>query len=147
MAEVLGIVAGGAGLASLAIQIFDDAQKIKELYSGIRDAPTEFKSLLDEIQLFGTVLALFANDSERRMTNAEFASAQSQVVRQCQGLYDELHPILIRLSTSLIGRQRAISWITVKSIFQKKKIEQMLIKLERAKSTLMLARLYVHLCS
>jgi len=121
MAEVLGIVAGGAGLASLAIQILDDSQKIRELYAGIRDAPAEFKSLLDEIQLFGTALALFTRDSERRESKPDFASAKTQVIQQCQSLHNELHPILIRLSASLVSRKRVVSWISVKSVFQKEK--------------------------
>jgi hypothetical protein len=147
MAEVLGIVAGGAGLASLAIQILDDVQKIRELYAGIRDAPTEFQSLLDEIQLFGMVMSLFARDGKQLKSNHEFATAESQVLRHCQSLHDELSPILARLASSLVGRKRAVSWISVKSIFQKRKIDQMLVKLERAKSTLVLARLYVPLQS
>lgn len=145
MAEVFGIVAGGAGLASLSIQILDDVVKIRELYTGIRDAPTEFQSLLDEIQLVGMIMSLFARDSEQLKSNPEFATTQVQVLRHCQSLHDELRPILVRLVSSLAGRKRAVSWISVKSIFQKKKIDQMLMKLERAKSTLVLARLYVHL--
>lgn len=145
MAEVLGIVAGGAGLASLAIQILDDVQKIRELYTAIRNAPTEFQSLLDEIQLFCMVISLYARDSEQLKSKHEIAVAQNQVVRHCQGLHDELRPILAQLTNSLVSRKRAISWISVKSIFQRRKIDQMMTKLERAKSTLMLARLYVPL--
>ncbi|KEF57133.1 uncharacterized protein A1O9_07323 [Exophiala aquamarina CBS 119918] len=141
MAEVLGIVAGGAGLASLAIQILDDVQKIRELYNAIRDAPSEFQSLLDEIQLLSMVVSLFARESAQLKSDHEIAVAQSQIVRHCQGIHDELRPILAQLTNSLVSRKRSVSWISVKSVFQRRKIDQMLMKLERAKSTLVLARL------
>ena len=145
MAEILGIVAGGAGLASLAIQILDDVQKIRELYAAIRDAPCEFKSLLDEMELFCMVLSVFVRESEQVQSNYEIATAQKQVILHCQSLHDELRSILTQLTIPLLGRHRAISWISVKSVFHRRKIDQMLMKLERAKSTLVLARLYVSL--
>ncbi|KAK5051481.1 hypothetical protein LTR84_003133 [Exophiala bonariae] len=141
MAEVFGIVAGGAGLASLAIQILDDSQRIRELCAAIRDAPTEFKSLSDEIQLFGALLSLIAENHPRREPLNKATSVQDQVIRQCQSLHDELGPILARLSSSLAGRKRVVSWISVKSILERKKIDQLLVKLERAKANLMLAQM------
>ena len=36
MAELVGVVAGGAGLASLAIQLFETAQKLRHVYAAIR---------------------------------------------------------------------------------------------------------------
>ena len=142
MAEVLGIIAGGAGLASLAMHILDNVNKIREMYTAIRDAPAEFQSLLDEIELFGHVLSLFALNNPPLDPGHAFASAQNQVLRHCQSLHDELHPVLMQIATALKGRRRNVSWSSVKSVFQRKKVDQMLMKLERAKSTLGLTQLY-----
>lgn len=39
MAEILGVVAGGAGVTSLGLQIIENVDKLVEFFSRVQDAP------------------------------------------------------------------------------------------------------------
>lgn len=53
MAEILGIVIGGVSIASFAVQIDDNALKLKNFWNAVKDAPDEVKYVIEEI---GTIM-------------------------------------------------------------------------------------------
>jgi hypothetical protein len=53
---ILGVVAGGAGLASLSIQLAESAVKLKRLYHSMKDAPETLKEIADEIKIMSLSL-------------------------------------------------------------------------------------------
>jgi len=56
MARVLGVVAGGISVASLAIQIFDGVQKIQEFCRLVHDAPKYLQCVVDDLSVIDTLL-------------------------------------------------------------------------------------------
>ncbi|KAF4501547.1 hypothetical protein FAGAP_2268 [Fusarium agapanthi] len=56
MAELLGIVAGGAGLASLALQLVDGGQKLRQRYKNVKGLGGNISWLSDDIELIGKQL-------------------------------------------------------------------------------------------
>jgi len=54
MAEVvLGVVASGAGLASLAIQLFESAKKLKSFRDVVKNAPDLLDELILDLETMG----------------------------------------------------------------------------------------------
>lgn len=51
MAEILGVVSGGAGLASLAIQLLASSRDIKQFFESARGAPEALARLALELRL------------------------------------------------------------------------------------------------
>ena len=49
MAEILGVVASGAGIASLAVQIIENVQKIKSFSDAVKDAPAQMEWMIAEL--------------------------------------------------------------------------------------------------
>ncbi|KAG4263488.1 hypothetical protein FPRO03_09795 [Fusarium proliferatum] len=56
MAELLGIVAGGAGLASLALQLVDGGQKLRKRYKNVKGLGGNILWLSEDIELIGKQL-------------------------------------------------------------------------------------------
>ncbi|WJG35385.1 uncharacterized protein FOBCDRAFT_240361 [Fusarium oxysporum Fo47] len=56
MAELLGIVAGGAGLASLALQLVDGGQKLRQRYKNVKSLGVNISWLSEDIELIGKQL-------------------------------------------------------------------------------------------
>ncbi|RBR12407.1 hypothetical protein FVER53590_09254 [Fusarium verticillioides] len=56
MAELLGIVAGGAGLASLALQLVDGGQKLRQRYKNVKGLGGNITWLSEDVELIGKQL-------------------------------------------------------------------------------------------
>ncbi|KAF5544427.1 hypothetical protein FMEXI_6540 [Fusarium mexicanum] len=56
MAELLGIVAGGAGLASLALQLVDGGQKLRQHYKNVKGLGCNISWLSEDIELISKQL-------------------------------------------------------------------------------------------
>ena len=56
MAEVLGVVAGGAGLLSLSIQLLESAKKLKNFNDSVRNAPERLVTLGFELETLSLML-------------------------------------------------------------------------------------------
>jgi len=54
--NILGVVAGGAGLASLSIQLAESAVKLKRLYHSMEDAPETLKEVADKLDIMSISL-------------------------------------------------------------------------------------------
>jgi hypothetical protein len=65
MAEVLGVVASGISIASIAIQIGDSAFKLKEFWDTVKEAPEEIKYLIDEIETLSLILSDIGNSEQQ----------------------------------------------------------------------------------
>jgi hypothetical protein len=56
MAEVLGLVSGGAGLASLAIQFSESAVSVRRFYKSMQKAPAIFENLATRLDSTAQIL-------------------------------------------------------------------------------------------
>ena len=139
MAEVLAVVASGISVGSLAIQIVGSVQQLLEIWSTIRDAPQNFRDLLEELKILGEILFECAEDCDGHTSTSPKASTLA--VQHCQKAVSNIDIVLKDLTngiTSTKGRTRR--WAAVKAAVKDKAIERSITRLERAKSLLMIAR-------
>jgi hypothetical protein len=70
MADIFGAVASGAGLASLALQLVDTAQKLKTLYNATKDAPSAVAELSFELETMSLSIHQLAETSASLVTSS-----------------------------------------------------------------------------
>ncbi|KAG4439614.1 hypothetical protein IFR05_004909 [Cadophora sp. M221] len=61
MAEILGVVASGISVASLAIQIADNLNKVISFCESIREAPADIQQLILQLHLLIDIIAVIRN--------------------------------------------------------------------------------------
>ena len=144
MAEaVLGVIASGAGLASLTIQLLENAQKIHALRNAMQDAPKEIAELLEELDILTSILMHFITtcQTSSSVTCTGVPSPLQRALTHCQTILRSLHGIALETQTymSKSKTDRWISWSRLKVTMRREKLVDWQNKLERAKSMLMLA--------
>ena len=137
MADIVGIVASGISIGTLAMQIVGCIQQILDLWSTINDAPENIQSLLEEIELLGNFLT--------EIDDEETGQPQTvvKIIKYCQDAADCIDQVTKDLAegfTSTNSRRR--HWIAVKAVLKEKKLTRCFMRLERAKSLLNLAFQY-----
>ena len=130
---ILGVVAGGAGLASLSIQLAESAVKLKRLYHSMKHAPENLKEIADETE----IMSLSLKHLERQRQNESHgADLLDRCIENCR-LYtsnitlltEKVHQKLDK--ASLAGRMYAV--------MQGRDLDKLLNDLTRARSALHLA--------
>jgi hypothetical protein len=82
MAELLGVVASGISIASIAIQVSDSVFKLKEFWDTVKSAPEDIKNLIDEIQ----TLSLILSDVGNSTTPDELTLVGQESAKKCLDL-------------------------------------------------------------
>lgn len=140
MAE-LGVIASGAGLASLAIQLGDSAMKLKRFCEKVRSAPQDLRDSIFEIETLCLVLRQIERDPPHTKSNLDPA-----VMMRCLEMCSEATARIEKIATALqnsIERHKISG--AVKTALKEREMQDFFSKLERAKSTLLLAhQMYVH---
>lgn len=140
MAEVVGTVASGAGLASLVIQLGDGVVKLKRFCDAVRGAPQDLKDLVFEIETLSLALKQIELDQDR--TRMMDRTVLTNCLEMGQQGTDRISKITERMEKSM---QRSPLLGAVKTALKERELQQLLRKLERAKSTMLLAyNVYTH---
>jgi hypothetical protein len=130
---ILGVVAGGAGLASLSIQLAESAIKLKRLYHSMRNAPETLKEIADEIEL----MSLSLKHLERhRQSESHGADLLDRCIENCRSYTTKITLLTEKIAqkidnASLTGRLYAS--------MRERDLEKLLGDLARARSALHLA--------
>lgn len=61
MAESFGIIAGGIGAISSAVQITEQTRRLRKFLKLIKDAPNETEELLNELDFLANASKVFEN--------------------------------------------------------------------------------------
>lgn len=135
MADPLSIAAAGAGFLSLAGQITDGVVKLRSLYTTVKNAPQEVRHLCDELDIFRHLL----EEADARVRNAVPSCIDTRhlsvILAQCGKMRAHLNAVLTKLDAGLRKHKVAAA----KFPFKKKEIEEMLLRVERGKTSLLLA--------
>ena len=140
MAEIIGVVASGISIGTLAVQIVGCVQKILDLWSTVKDAPENIRSLLEEIELLGNILSEIDSEKTWQTQTPSPRPAVVKTIEYCQEAADCISHVTKVLSeglSSTSGRRRY--WIAIKTVMKEKNLMRCLSRLERAKSLLNLA--------
>jgi hypothetical protein len=130
---ILGVVAGGAGLASLSIQLAESAIKLKRLYHSMRNAPETLKEIADEIKLMSLSLELL---ERHRQSESHGADLLDRCIENCRSYTTKITLLTEKIAqkidnASLTGRLYAS--------MRERDLEKLLSDLARARSALHLA--------
>lgn len=137
MAEVLGIVAGGLGIVSVAIQVADSIKKLRDFCDLIKEAPADVRLTLDELEALSDVLQDIEHsirDSSKQSNG--FQAAVLRSLRLCQSVSDSLKFLAQEIQNDLANKKR---WASLKAALKNDKIVKLRRRLEGMKTTLMLA--------
>jgi CTP:molybdopterin cytidylyltransferase MocA len=130
---ILGVVAGGAGLASLSIQLAESAINLKRLYHSMRNAPETLTEIADEIELMS--LSLKHLERHRQIEN-HGADLLDRCIENCRS-----HTTKITLLTEKISQKIDKASLTGRlyASVRERDLEKHLDDLARARSALHLA--------
>jgi hypothetical protein len=136
MAEVVGVLASGIAVAQLASGIVSSVQKTRALWTSLSDSPKQVADSLREIELLGKVIAgLDIRDHGAGVGQGE--EALNDALRFCEEVVGGLEGKLLRLGLGQ-GKKHQ-SWARVKFLVKEKEVQELVGRLERAKSMLGLA--------
>ena len=141
MAEVVGIIASGAGIATLGGQILESVFKLQQIFTDIRDAPEELRSILEEIAIVTNVLIECSQQSRSSPSGATQSGARDQALLYCESACRGLFAIVSEIEDGIRGSKFRSKWYSFQAVVKAKRIAGFVARLERAKSTLALAQL------
>jgi hypothetical protein len=139
MAEVFGIVASGISIASLAIQILENINRVIDFCQSIKDAPTEICRILLELQLLSNIVSgiqlVFEKRSLPEISEATIKNTLNLVRHDISRLSD----LSLDLERKLNSKMRITrTWARVQTVLSEKKIAILRDHLDRAMGTLQL---------
>ncbi|RDW81872.1 hypothetical protein BP6252_02984 [Coleophoma cylindrospora] len=137
MAEVLAVVASGMSVVSLAVQFADSFQKLKDFYDRISEAPEEIRLALEQVEILSLILEDIDRDLQQSVSSSSAIKvAAMKSLRICAMANQDLLSLVQKLGEGMAeGKKRT----SLKAAFKKDNIELFRMRLENAKSTMLLA--------
>ena len=130
MAEVLGIVAGGVSLASLTIQLVEQANKLSKFLNAIKDFPEEIREMVEELDVLASTLDQHAN--------GRMSGLQTRAEKRCKELSTLLHEVLGELEEAQKKAKYRHTWASIKAAMKRERIDCMIQKVRRVHNLLAL---------
>ena len=140
--EALGGAASVIGVASLAIEVCKELQKVHDFWQSVKEAPDDIAHISTEINLFITWLAVIANNYQRQghdhknLNHVAATDTLNLCLATVQDMNHGVSDLESRLSTSLLSRR----WASIKFVFRKDKREKLMQQIERMKSLLIIVQ-------
>ena len=137
MAEILGVVASGIAVGSLAAQILGSVSQILDFCSSINDAPDDIRDLLKELE----ILAEFVTIIEACDSQGDRSATTFKALQYCQDASGSLAAVVnsIKLGFAVNNKTKR-SWAAVRAVMKEKNLKKCLDRLERAKAMLFYAQ-------
>ena len=140
--EALSGAASVIGVASLAIQLCEELQKVYNFWQSVKEAPDDIVHISIEINLFITWLTIIANNYQRQDFNHTSPNhiAIIDTLKLCLATVNDMNngvkDLESRLSTGLLSKR----WASVRFAFRKEKREKVIQQIERMKSLLIIVQ-------
>ncbi|KAL9114818.1 MAG: hypothetical protein Q9187_007399, partial [Circinaria calcarea] len=135
MAEVVGVVASGISIATLAAQIANSVTKLKSYWDELKEAPEDIRLLIEEIEDLNLLLYDVEDDQRRNAMSSKLLdnTSASRCLEHCKRGADSLKELTDDLATDLNGPDKLRrKWASAKVVLKKDKIEKYKARLERA---------------
>lgn len=136
MADPLSIAAAGAGFISVAGQLADGIVKLQGLYTTIKNAPHEIQALCDELDMFRGLLEEAGWRSQQSISPGVDISHLKDAFAHCEKTRSHVESVSNRPNMGVSKCRMAI----LKYPFKKKEVQDMLLSVERGKTSLPFAR-------
>ena len=137
MAEVLGVVASGISVASLAIQIADSLSKVIIFCESIREAPADIQRLILELHLLSNIISVIQTMVTNDLIPAKIEPVLLRALTLVRHDVASLSILSSELDRKLRSERKIIrSWARVQTVFSEKKIILLKSHLDSAKGGL-----------
>ena len=137
MAELFGIVAGGIGATSLAIQIIEKTCQLDALLNTIKDIPSEVHDMLLEMELLASTLRGM-EELYRIGPQTSMATSAAKVIELCKNITADLTSMAKELEACSSGRTKIYSLKSIKAVLRKDRVNRMTHRIQRASSFLLM---------
>jgi hypothetical protein len=138
MAEIFAAVASGAGLVSLAIQLLESSEKLKELYNASRSAPKTVSDLCFELETLSLQLRQLERHRQHDRLDTEILD---RCIAVCERRVARVRDVVDAMARYM---RRGVAFGSVYTAFKEPEMRKLLDELEQAKSSLSLA--YISYC-
>jgi len=143
MAEVVvGVIASGISIGTLAAQITSSIIKLKSYWDQVQDAPEDIRDLIEELEDLNQLLIDIEEDQRQNpMSNLILdPNSSSRCLQHCKQGATRLKELTDSLSEDIQGNSKAKrKWASVKLVLKKDKIDRYRTKLQRVVSLLTLS--------
>jgi hypothetical protein len=137
MAEMLAVVASGMGVVSLAFQVADSIQRLKDFCALMKDVPEEIRLAIEEVELLSLILEDIDRDVQQELlVSPAIKFAVMKSLRLCRAGENALRSLAKDMEDSIARSKKRGAF---KAAMKKDKMELFRKKLENAKSTFLLA--------
>lgn len=137
MAEAFGVVSGGLGILSVAIQIASSLKTLKDFLDLAKETPEEIRLALNELE----VLSLVLQDIEQSVDDGRASlpvmrQAVDQAVKLCKTSSDGLQSLAQETGRLVSSKNR---WSSFRGALKRDKLTRLRTQLESTKTLLALA--------
>ena len=142
MAELVGVVASGIGIATLAAQIASSAIRLKGYWSELKEASKDIRLSIEEIEDIQLVLSDIEEDQRCNPISrtASGSRSASRCLERCKVGADLLKNLADDLGAEITSSSKTKkAWASAKVILKRDKFEKYKLQLERAVRVLTLS--------
>ena len=135
MAELLGVVASGISIVTIAAQISSSVIKLKSYYDELNEAPEEIRSLIERVEILSMLLTQIRDDQGGNSlpSGTLDASSASRCLENCLTGADRLKELVDDLGAEVaLSKGLKKKWIGFKVLLRKTKIDKFKNRLEGA---------------
>ncbi|PVH76632.1 hypothetical protein DL98DRAFT_360561, partial [Cadophora sp. DSE1049] len=137
MAEILGVVASGISVASLAIQIADSLSKVISFCESICEAPADVQRLILELHLLCNIISVIQNMVTKGLIPTNIEPVLQRALTLVRHDVAGLSILSSELDRKLKSERKFVrTWARVQTVFSDKKISLLKRQLESAKGGL-----------
>lgn len=134
MAEVAGSI---VGIVAFGAHTFQASIELRQLWSGLKDAPEDIKNLIDEISNLYSLLAFLKQQHDAFAPFALPSPIWEVCCQRCSSVASDLESIALELKQKI---QRSRSGGSFRVLFKKDVLAKCTARLAAAKTNLMLAQ-------
>ena len=137
MAEALGVAGSVVSFIGLAGQVAQGVNYLYNFFDSVQDAPSDVRSLAGELKILSDILVDVHGDGDHTAT-------LGAALQRCKEVVGDLESLVQKSKlTSEQSKTRKV-WSQMSTAFRNEKFRKHIEKLERAKSTLLHAKLQAH---
>jgi hypothetical protein len=140
MAEALGVTGSVVSFIGPAGQVAQGVSYLYNFFSSVQDAPSDIRSLAGELKALGDILEEVGLDGID-------SAALTAALQRCKDVTGDLEGLIQKSNlTSEQSKARKL-WSQMSTAFRNEKFRKYTERLERAKSTLLQAKIQAHGCA
>jgi hypothetical protein len=142
MAELIGVVASGIAVATLAAQVVDNVRKLKAFWDSWEEAPKDLRCLADDIETLSVIVAVIRDDHSQH--GGSFLPLDETFIGKsiclCQAAANRLNLVVSELESEIKGRGgKGKRFVWIRLALKRDKMASFATALESTKLTLILA--------